>query len=76
MPLPGRVPGHRQKVVVLPSHITKQFVFTKHQDARATNSWKAVGKSKFYSLWQECLPYISISQPSSDLRYMFAKATG
>lgn len=70
MPLPGRVPGHRDKVVVLPSDITKQFVFTKYKDACATNTWTAVGKSKFYSLWQECLPHISISQPSSDLCYV------
>ena len=51
MPLPGRVPGHRDKVVVLPSDITKQFIFMKYKDACATNTWTAVGKSKLYSLW-------------------------
>ena len=37
MPLPARVPGHRDKVVVLHSNVTKQFVFTKYKDAYATN---------------------------------------
>ena len=31
MPLPGRVPGHRDKVMVLPSDITKAHVFTKYE---------------------------------------------
>ena len=31
------------------------------------NKWDAVGRSKFYNLWSELLPHISISTPSSDL---------
>ena len=29
MPIPGRLPGYRDKVMVLPSDITKPHVFTK-----------------------------------------------
>ena len=50
MPLLSRVPGHCDKVVVLPSDITKQFLLTKYKDACATNSGIAVGKSKFYNI--------------------------
>ena len=67
MPLPGRVPGHRDKVMVLPSDITKTHVFTKYRDACSSNGWTAVGRTKFYDVWQNILPHISISNPSSDL---------
>ena len=67
MPLPGRVPGHCDKVMVLPSDITKAHVFTKYRDAYSSNGWTAVGRTKFYDVWQNILPHISISNPSSDL---------
>ena len=50
MPLPGRVPGHRDKVMVLPRDITKSHVFTKYRDACLKNGWTAAGRSKV------CLP--------------------
>ena len=43
MPLPGRVPGHRDKVMVLSSDITKANVFTKYSDACLSNGWTEVG---------------------------------
>ena len=73
MPLPGRVPGHRDKVMVLPSDITKVFVYTKYREACSANGWEAAGRSKFFSVWQESLPHISISKPSSDLCYTCQK---
>ena len=67
MPLPGRVPGHRDKVMVLPSDITKAHVFTKYRDTCSSNGWSAVGRTKFYDVWQNILPHISISNQSSHL---------
>ena len=64
LPLPGRVPGHRDKTTVLPSDVTKAL---KYKSACEKNEWEAVGRSKFYDLWSELLPHISISTPSSDL---------
>ena len=46
MLLPGRVPGHRDKVMVLPSDITKLHAYTKYRDACLNNGWTAAGRSK------------------------------
>jgi hypothetical protein len=67
LPLPGRVPGHRDKTMVLPSDVTKALVYSKYKSACEENEWEAVGRSKFYDVWSELLPHISISTPSSDL---------
>ena len=67
MPLPGRVPGHRDKVMVLPSDITKAHVFVKYKEACLSNGWTAAGKAKFYDEWQHVLPHISISKPATNL---------
>ena len=69
MPIPGRVPGHRDKVMVLLSDITKSHVFTKYRDACLNNGWTAAGRSKFYDVWQSVLPHISITKPTSDLHF-------
>lgn len=47
MPLPGRVPGHCDKVMVLPSDITKAHVFMKYKNACSSNGWTTVGRTKF-----------------------------
>ena len=67
MPLPGRIPGHRDKVMLLPSDITKVFVYNKYKEACIASGFRHAGKSKFYQVWQEVLPHISVSTPSSDL---------
>ena len=67
MPLPGRVPGHRDKVMILPSDVTKAEVYIKYKEACTQNSWNAVGRSAFYDLWSRLLSHISVSKPSSDL---------
>ena len=73
MPLPGRVPGHCDKVIILPSDTTKAIAYTKCRDASTANGSEPVGRSKFYSVWQQSLPQISISKPSSDLCYTCQK---
>lgn len=49
LPLPGRVPGHRDKVMALPSDATKTVVFSVYKEACSKSSRNAVGRSK---LWQ------------------------
>ena len=67
MPLPGRVPGHRDKVMVLPTDITKLVVYSKYKQACTASGFLCAGKSKFYQLWQEVLPHISVNTPNTDL---------
>ena len=67
LPLPGRVPGHRDKVMVLPTDVTKAVVYSKYKQACEANDWIAFGCSGFYELWQQLLPHISVSKPSTDL---------
>ena len=42
LPLPGRVPGHRDKVVILPSDITKTVVYAKYKEACTANWYETV----------------------------------
>ena len=67
MPLPGRVAGHRDKVIILPTDITKLVVYTKYKQACTASGFRCVGKSIFYQLWLDVIPHISVSTPSTDL---------
>ena len=67
LPLPGRLPGHQDKTLVLPSDVTKAFVYDKYRAACIANGWVQAGRGKFYNIWQELLPHISVSTPSTDL---------
>ena len=70
LPLPGRVPGHKDKVMILPSDLPKAAVYARYQQACAGAGIQAVGRSKFYDTWQSLLPHISVSTPSSDLCFV------
>ena len=50
LPLPGRVPGHRDKVMILLSDATKPLVYTRYKTACEENEWEPVGRSKFYDV--------------------------
>ena len=50
LPLPGRVQGHRDKVLLLPSYVTKVFVYSKYRERCENASVVAVGRSGSYSL--------------------------
>ena len=67
MPLPGRLPSHKDKVMILPSDITKNFVYSKYKQVCESSDRSFVGNSKFYDIWQHQLPHISICTPSTDL---------
>ena len=55
------------KVMVLPTDVTKAVVYSKYKQACEANDWIAFGCSGFYELWQQLLPHISVSKPSTDL---------
>ena len=69
VPLPGCLPSHKDKVMILPSDITKIFVYSKYKQACKSSNRSAVGRSKFYDIWQHQLPHILICTPSTDLCY-------
>ena len=73
VPLPGRVPGHRDKVLVLPADITKITVYSKYKQACSLSDLRVAGKSTFYQVWQEILPHISVSTPRTDLCFTCQK---
>ena len=62
------VPSHHRggNRIVLSSDITKVFVY-KYKEACIASGFRHAGKSKFYQVWQEVLPHISVPTPSSDL---------
>ena len=48
MLLPGRLLSHKDKVMILPSDITKVFVYSKYKQVCESSNRSLVGKSKFY----------------------------
>jgi len=63
LPVPGRLPNARDKVMLLPSDMSKMFVYRKYKEALSN----PVGKSKFVMLWDELTPHVAVMKPSSDL---------
>ena len=70
MPLPGRIPGYRSKVMLLHSDQSKSLVYSKYTNACQANGWNAIGRRKFYTMWQQLLPHIGVSTPSTDLCFI------
>ena len=68
LPLPGRLPYHRDfTVMLLPSDTTKVMVHKVYQEAAATQGYTSVSYSQFIQLWSYLCPHISVIKPSSDL---------
>ena len=67
LPLPDRLPNHEQKVLLLPSDMSKVDVYRRYKEACNDGNFSAVGRSKFYSVWKESLPYIGTMKPATDL---------
>ena len=67
LPLPGRLPNQKDKFLLLPTDMPKMKVYRNYKAVCESDDVPHVGKSKFYSLWQELCPYISTMKPSSDL---------
>ena len=54
LPVPGRLANTKDKVLLLPSDMSKMFVFRKYDEA----SVHPVRKSKFLELWSQLTPYV------------------
>ena len=67
LPLPGRLPNHRDsKVVLLPSDKTKADIHQDYLNA-AGDTYRKVCLSEFKTIWLEQCPYTLIVKPASDL---------
>ena len=68
MPLPGRLPNHRDdKVLLLPTDMTKAKVYQMYMASYSGSGHVPVGKSKFHQVWRETRSYVATMKPASDL---------
>lgn len=64
--VPGRLPNTKDKVILLPSIMSKMFVFRKYSEA----SLHDVRKSKFMEIWSQLTPHVAVMKPASDLCFV------
>ena len=68
MPLPGRLPNHRDdRALLLPTDLTKAKVFRMYLDSCASQQTKPVGRTKFHTVWTSLRPYVCTMKPADDL---------
>jgi hypothetical protein len=70
VPLPGRLPNHRNlKVPLLPSDKTKADIHQIYQEATKSLCYRLIRKclSEFKQLWLEQCPQIILMKPATDL---------
>lgn len=69
LPLPGRLPHQSsdEKALLLPTHMTKRFIYREYCMVCTQNGEAPVGRRKFESLWSELLPHIANMKPATDL---------
>lgn len=67
IPLPGRLPGHKNKALLLPSDMSKRSVYRLYVKACSDDSKPHISWAKFHSLWSELVPDISTIKPATDL---------
>ena len=68
VPLPGRLPNHRNSdITLLPSDMSKRYVFEKYAIAGEGMQFKVSSRRKFEDLWKELRPFIMTNKPATDL---------
>ena len=71
LPLPGRNRTNKdERYLLLPSDMTKAFVYRKYNDACTQDSVVPFQRRKFETVWNEILPYIVTARPASDLCFV------
>ena len=65
--LPGRVPGHKDKALLLPSHMSKRSVYRQYMEACSVDGRRCLSWATFQSLWSKLVPEISAIKPATDL---------
>ena len=67
LPLPGRMPNHKAKALLLPSDISKSEVYRQYKAACTDELLhKPVSWAKFHGIWKSILPQIDTMKPSSE----------
>lgn len=67
IPLPGRLPGHKDKALLLPSDMSKRSVYRQYVKACSDAGRPHISWAKFHSLWLELVPDINTIRPATDL---------
>ena len=69
LPLPGRLPGQfsDEKALLLPSHMSKRYVYRQYKQVCEESRDIPVSRRKFEDLWNGLLPHISSMKPKTDL---------
>ena len=66
--LPGWIPGNfDERYVLLPSDMSKRFVYRKYEEACHASLKNCVSRRKFEAIWSSTLPFIVTAKPSTDL---------
>ena len=65
----GRLPHQfsDEKALLLPTHMTKRFVYRSYCKVCTQNGETTVSRQKFETFWSELLPYIANMKPATDL---------
>ena len=68
MPLPGRMPNHRDsRVLLLPTDMTKASIYLKYVESCQRNQTSPVGRTKFHTVWSEVRAHVVTMRPADDL---------
>lgn len=72
--LPGRMPCYRDvDLHILPSSMSKTYVYEKYLEACTKNETNAVGRTSWYQIWKAFCPNIVIQHPRTDLCHVCHK---
>ena len=58
IPLPGRLPGHKDKALLLPSDMSKRLVHRQYMEACSVEGRQCLSWATFQSLWSTLVPEI------------------
>ena len=68
VPLPGRLPNHRNlKVTLFPSDKTKADIHQIYQETAKLLNYRVISLLEFKQLWLEQCPQIILMKPATDL---------
>ena len=67
IPLPGRLPGHKDKALLLPSDMSKRSVHRQYMEVCSVDGRRHISWATFQLLWSKLVPEISTIKPATDL---------
>ena len=66
LPLPGRMPTHRNSDLVLPSDMSKSYVYRLYAEACEESGRYHFSRRKLEELWHDLCPYVVTNKPATD----------